>query len=90
MGFIELDADDVVRHRIVASIIEAYRRYEEGAKGRMRLASRTLAVAIRPVVLAADRGGFVALVLVAGQGDGAGAVTLSEGEAGPADVHRHR
>jgi phosphate starvation-inducible PhoH-like protein len=33
MGFIELTSDDVVRHRIVASIIEAYRRYEEGAKG---------------------------------------------------------
>ena len=32
MGFIELTSDDVVRHRIVASIIEAYRRYEEEAK----------------------------------------------------------
>jgi phosphate starvation-inducible PhoH-like protein len=31
MSFVELTADDVVRHRIVASIIEAYRRYEEGA-----------------------------------------------------------
>jgi len=34
MGFVELTADDVVRHRIVASIIEAYRRYEERARGR--------------------------------------------------------
>jgi phosphate starvation-inducible PhoH-like protein len=34
MSFVELTADDVVRHRIVASIIEAYRRYEEGARGR--------------------------------------------------------
>jgi phosphate starvation-inducible PhoH-like protein len=34
MGFIELTAEDVVRHRIVASIIEAYRRYEEEGKGR--------------------------------------------------------
>jgi phosphate starvation-inducible PhoH-like protein len=33
MGFIELTSDDVVRHRIVASIVEAYRRYEEEAKG---------------------------------------------------------
>jgi phosphate starvation-inducible PhoH-like protein len=32
MSFVELTADDVVRHRIVASIIEAYRRYEEGAR----------------------------------------------------------
>ncbi len=34
MSFVELTADDVVRHRIVASIIEAYRRYEEGARAR--------------------------------------------------------
>jgi len=34
MSFVELTADDVVRHRIVASIIEAYRRYEEKARGR--------------------------------------------------------
>jgi phosphate starvation-inducible PhoH-like protein len=34
MSFIELTADDVVRHRIVASIIEAYRRYEERARAR--------------------------------------------------------
>jgi phosphate starvation-inducible PhoH-like protein len=34
MGFVELTADDVVRHRIVASIIEAYRRYEEGVRGK--------------------------------------------------------
>jgi phosphate starvation-inducible PhoH-like protein len=33
MGFIELTSDDVVRHRIVASIIEAYRRFEERGKG---------------------------------------------------------
>ena len=33
MGFIELTADDVVRHRIVASIIEAYQRYEEKEQG---------------------------------------------------------
>ncbi|MFH1330156.1 MAG: PhoH family protein [Actinomycetota bacterium] len=32
-GFVELTSDDVVRHRIVASIIEAYRRFEEGARG---------------------------------------------------------
>jgi phosphate starvation-inducible PhoH-like protein len=29
ISFIELTGDDVVRHRIVASIVEAYRRYEE-------------------------------------------------------------
>ena len=29
ISFIELSGDDVVRHRIVASIVEAYRRYEE-------------------------------------------------------------
>jgi phosphate starvation-inducible PhoH-like protein len=34
MSFVELTADDVVRHRIVASIIEAYRRYEEKVRGR--------------------------------------------------------
>jgi phosphate starvation-inducible protein PhoH and related proteins len=34
MGFVELTSEDVVRHRIVASIIEAYRRFEEEAKGR--------------------------------------------------------
>jgi phosphate starvation-inducible PhoH-like protein len=34
MSFVELTSDDVVRHRIVASIIEAYRRYEEKARGR--------------------------------------------------------
>lgn len=34
MSFVELTAEDVVRHRIVASIIEAYRRYEEGMASR--------------------------------------------------------
>ena len=29
ISFIELTGDDVVRHRIVAAIVEAYRRYEE-------------------------------------------------------------
>jgi phosphate starvation-inducible PhoH-like protein len=29
ISFLELTADDVVRHRIVAAIVEAYRRYEE-------------------------------------------------------------
>ncbi|MCB2224235.1 MAG: PhoH family protein [Actinobacteria bacterium] len=29
VGMVELSADDVVRHRIVASIVEAYRLYEE-------------------------------------------------------------
>jgi phosphate starvation-inducible PhoH-like protein len=29
IGFIELTGKDVVRHRIVAAIVEAYRRYEE-------------------------------------------------------------
>jgi phosphate starvation-inducible PhoH-like protein len=29
VGFVELTSEDVVRHRIVASIIEAYRAYEE-------------------------------------------------------------
>jgi phosphate starvation-inducible PhoH-like protein len=33
MAFVELTSDDVVRHRIVASIIEAYRRFEEEARG---------------------------------------------------------
>jgi phosphate starvation-inducible PhoH-like protein len=33
MSFVELTSEDVVRHRIVASIIEAYRRYEEEAEG---------------------------------------------------------
>ena len=32
MSFVELTSEDVVRHRIVASIIEAYRRYEEEAE----------------------------------------------------------
>ncbi len=34
MSFVELTSDDVVRHRIVATIIEAYRRYEEGVRAR--------------------------------------------------------
>jgi len=29
IGFVELRGEDVVRHRIVAAIVEAYRRYEE-------------------------------------------------------------
>jgi phosphate starvation-inducible PhoH-like protein len=29
ISFLELTADDVVRHRIVAAIVEAYRHYEE-------------------------------------------------------------
>ena len=29
IGFVELDGKDVVRHRIVAAIVEAYRRFEE-------------------------------------------------------------
>jgi phosphate starvation-inducible PhoH-like protein len=29
VGFMELTGKDVVRHRIVAAIVEAYRRYEE-------------------------------------------------------------
>jgi phosphate starvation-inducible PhoH-like protein len=33
VGFVELTADDVVRHRIVATIIEAYRLFEEEADG---------------------------------------------------------
>lgn len=32
IAFIELTGDDVVRHRIVAAIVEAYRRYEERRK----------------------------------------------------------
>jgi phosphate starvation-inducible PhoH-like protein len=32
VGFVELTADDVVRHRIVASIVEAYRLYEENGR----------------------------------------------------------
>jgi phosphate starvation-inducible PhoH-like protein len=31
VAFVELTADDVVRHRIVASIVEAYRLYEQQA-----------------------------------------------------------
>jgi len=33
VSFVELTADDVVRHRIVATIIEAYRLFEEEADG---------------------------------------------------------
>ncbi len=33
VAFVELGARDVVRHRIVASIVEAYARYESGEKG---------------------------------------------------------
>jgi phosphate starvation-inducible PhoH-like protein len=33
ISFIELTGDDVVRHRIVAAIVEAYRRYEEKRRG---------------------------------------------------------
>ena len=29
VGFVELTGKDVVRHRIVAAIVEAYRQYEE-------------------------------------------------------------
>ena len=32
ISFIELSGDDVVRHRIVASIVEAYRKYEQRRK----------------------------------------------------------
>ncbi len=33
VAFVELTAEDVVRHRIVASIVEAYRLFEEEAQG---------------------------------------------------------
>jgi phosphate starvation-inducible PhoH-like protein len=33
IGFVELRGEDVVRHRIVAAIVEAYRRYEERRAG---------------------------------------------------------
>ena len=33
VGFVELTSEDVVRHRIVASIVEAYRAYEEETNG---------------------------------------------------------
>jgi phosphate starvation-inducible PhoH-like protein len=33
IAFIELTGADVVRHRIVAAIVEAYRQYEEKRKG---------------------------------------------------------
>lgn len=33
-GFIELTGDDVVRHRIVAAIVEAYTKYESGLEDR--------------------------------------------------------
>ena len=32
VAFVELGARDVVRHRIVASIVEAYASYESGKK----------------------------------------------------------
>ncbi|MFO7300428.1 MAG: PhoH family protein, partial [Actinomycetes bacterium] len=34
VAFVELSARDVVRHRIVASIVEAYQRYETEQQGR--------------------------------------------------------
>jgi phosphate starvation-inducible PhoH-like protein len=34
VSFVELTARDVVRHRIVASIVEAYARFESKPKGR--------------------------------------------------------
>ena len=34
VGFIELSGDDVVRHRIVAAIVDAYARYEAESKER--------------------------------------------------------
>ncbi len=34
ISFIELTGDDVVRHRIVAAIVEAYRRHEEKRRGK--------------------------------------------------------
>jgi phosphate starvation-inducible PhoH-like protein len=32
IGFVELTGDDVVRHRIVATIVDAYARYEAEQK----------------------------------------------------------
>ena len=34
VGFVELTGDDVVRHRIVAAIVDAYARYEADQKSR--------------------------------------------------------
>ncbi|MEE8486383.1 MAG: PhoH family protein, partial [Acidimicrobiia bacterium] len=34
-GFVELTGDDVVRHRIVAAIVEAYTKYEADRKDRV-------------------------------------------------------
>ena len=88
IGFIELTGKDVVRHRIVAAIVEAYRRYEEKLAADQERDSETMTLlrrnpAILSLLVIAVTIVLVAVALIVGRSTGEEPPVLVVGQPSP-------